>query len=188
MVTRTGTFARAIRADKPLRIVAERNGRRHRRLGSLGEQSVRGTEALGARARSLKRARNRGGSMRGVNLVLGVALFVLAVVGVRTGIPPWLLSLVFLIALGALTTALAPARSMALIRALDLGLGSALVVSWLLAIAASVASWFAWWTFAFGVAFLIVGVGAAGIERESARLSRPSYPSRPSRPSHPRHA
>lgn len=129
--------------------------------------------------------------MRGVNLVLGVALVVLGVIGVRAGLAPWPLSLVFLIALGALTTALAPAHSVGTTRALDLGIGSALVVTWLLAIGASVASWFAWWTFAFGIAFLIVGVGAAGIERETARFSRPSIPSRPSRPSRPsfpRHA
>jgi energy-converting hydrogenase Eha subunit E len=126
--------------------------------------------------------------MRGVNLVLGVALFVLSVIGVRAGLAPWLLSLTFLIAIGALVTALAPARSVAVTRGLDLAIGSALVVTWLVAVAASVESWFAWWTFAFGIVFLIVGVGAAGIEREAARLSHPSYPERPSRPSHPRHA
>jgi len=115
--------------------------------------------------------------MRGVNLVLGAALFALGVVGVRASLAQWLLSLIFLLAFGAFVTALAPPRAFAVSRALDLGLGAALVVVWLVALGASIESWFAWWTFAFGVAFLIVGVGAAGIARETERLSRPSGPS-----------
>ncbi len=120
--------------------------------------------------------------MRGVNLVLGAALATLGVVGARASAPAWLLSITFLIAFGTFATALAPTRSPALVRALDLGLGAALVLAWLLAIAAAVESWFAWWFFAFGVTYLIVGVSAPTIERDTTRLGRAS------RPSDPRHA
>lgn len=115
--------------------------------------------------------------MRPVNLVLGVGLGVLWLAGLRAGVEGWLVWFDFAVALAAIVSALVPARAPGMIRAADSSFGAILLALWLLALAVGVTSWMAWWTFAFGVAFLIVAVGAPGIYAEVGRPSHPSHPS-----------
>jgi hypothetical protein len=113
--------------------------------------------------------------MRPVNLVLGLGLGVVWMAGLRAGVEGWIVWLDFAVALAALAVALIPSRAPGVIRAADTSFGVVLLALWLLALAVGVVSWMAWWTFAFGVAFLFGAVGAPGIYAE---IGRPSHPSR----------
>jgi hypothetical protein len=117
-----------------------------------------------------------GVAMRAVNIVLGVALGILWLAGLNAGVAPWLVWLDFIVALAAIAVGVVPAatRAEGAYRASDVAFGVVLLALWIVALAAGVTSWMAWWTFAFGIAFLVAGASAPGIELPL----RPSHPSR----------
>jgi hypothetical protein len=109
--------------------------------------------------------------VRGSSIVLGAGLIVLWLVGLGNHATPWL---TWLVAIGGLAGlgigASVPAnnshigsnRGYALPVGGPIGLAIALFVLWIVALSVGATPWMAWWTFAFGVAYLILGLLAIG--------------------------
>lgn len=101
--------------------------------------------------------------VRGISVVLGVGLVVLWILGLSqhaTGWMTWLDGLAALIAFAiaaGVTSELSRTAAATGPVALAIGLG----VLWLIGLGTHAALWLTWWTFAFGVAFLLVGIGAS---------------------------
>ena len=110
--------------------------------------------------------------MRPLLLLLGVGLAVLWAVGWSVGIPAWLAWLEFVGAIWAVGVGIIPGPSRALSNGSAFVIGGGLMVLWFVALATHVGAWVTWWTFAFGVAFLVAA--AIGV-RPSALAHRPSH-------------
>jgi hypothetical protein len=92
--------------------------------------------------------------MRPVIAILGIGMIILGLFGL--GPSSWLgwldvlLGIVALVSSGALGRA---ERNVAV--GTSVGLGIAALVLWIIALSTGVVAWLAWWTFAFGVAFIL---------------------------------
>ena len=114
--------------------------------------------------------------VRGTSIVLGAGLVILWLVGLGNNSTGWLTWLDGVAALCAFAIAAAVipekvglgARAGAPV-ALSLGL----FVLWILALSVGATAWLAWWTFAFGCAFLILGLVAVGGEPTSPTVTHP---------------
>lgn len=105
--------------------------------------------------------------VRGISLVLAIGLVVLWILGLSqhaTGWMTWLDGLGALIGFaiaGGVTSELSRTAAATGPVALAIGLG----VLWIIGLATNASLWLTWWTFAFAVAFLLVGIGA-GVQPE----------------------
>lgn len=106
--------------------------------------------------------------VRGSSIFLGAGLIVLWLVGLGNHATPWLSWLVAvggLVGLGigaAVSGSTSTNRGFAMPVGAPIGLAIALFVVWIVALSVGASAWMAWWTFAFGCAFLILGLLAIG--------------------------
>lgn len=108
-------------------------------------------------------------------VVLGIGLGILWIVGLQAGVSGWLVWLDFAAACLSLLTVLAPDRALGRgLRASPLAVGAGLVLLWIIALAVGAAPWFAWWTLAFGIAYIILG--AVGPSEEGLQEGGPTVP------------
>lgn len=115
--------------------------------------------------------------VRGTSIVLGAGLIILWLVGLgnnATGWLTWLDAIGGLCAFG-IAAALIPERtSMAGQVGAPIALSIGLLVLWIVGLSYGATNWLAWWTFAFGCAFMIVGLLAIGEERKTTpRVTQP---------------
>ena len=106
--------------------------------------------------------------MRIVSVLFAIGLGLLWLAGLRVGATPWLTWLDFVAALLALGSAVLPADTAALFKASPIGIGVGLLVVWIIGVVTGAVPWLAWWTFAFGVAFIIfglIGMGSRPVDR-----------------------
>ena len=118
--------------------------------------------------------------MRAGLAVLGMGLSFLWIAGLNDPeLPSWFVWADFAVAIASLMAAAVPvltragmvpvsrtvggrdfgAVSAAIMRALPFGCALALFALWIIGISTGAVSWFAWWTFAFASAYLVVGLG-----------------------------
>lgn len=98
--------------------------------------------------------------MKAILAVLGVGMIILGLIGI--GSVAWLgwfdvgLGVVALIASGMLRD---ERRTSTVV--VEAGLGLAALALWVIGLAVGATAWLVWWTFAFGVAFLLVAAAPA---------------------------
>jgi hypothetical protein len=114
--------------------------------------------------------------MRIVFVLLALGLGLVWLAGLRVGATPWLVWLDFVAALLALGNAFMPAEAGGLVRASPIAIGVALLVLWIVALIVGAVPWLAWWTFAFGVAFVIFGLVSMGSRPIDRTTLRPTAP------------
>jgi hypothetical protein len=106
--------------------------------------------------------------------VLAVGLGILWLVGLSSPVvPSWLLWLDFVVALLSLGTGLIPDGATDLSRAAPFVLGLGLLVLWIVGLATHAVSWFTWWNFAFGVAYLLFGAAGTTERLPRRRMTGP---------------
>jgi hypothetical protein len=107
--------------------------------------------------------------MRPGLIVLGIGLGLLWVAGLSARATPWLVWFDFALAVGSLVAALSPSREGGLVdrpdrvdtataRRAPVGIGVLLVALWVLGLATGATPWLAWWTFGFGLAYVLFGL------------------------------
>jgi hypothetical protein len=111
--------------------------------------------------------------IRGFSLLLAVGLLILWLAGLTNHATPWL---TWLDGLGALCGfAVAAGASAAAGRATNTAAPIALAVGlgilWIIGLAMHTEIWLTWWTFAFGCAFFIVGIGG-GFSDQQQQITR----------------
>lgn len=97
--------------------------------------------------------------VRGISIALGVGLVILWLVGLGNHATSWLTWVDGLAALAAFGVAASVSEGMAASRAASgpLILAAALFGLWVIALFVGASHWLAWWTFAFGCGFLVLG-------------------------------
>ncbi len=110
--------------------------------------------------------------MKAVMIVLAIALGILWIAGLSAGASGWLVWLDFVGALWALGAGIAPDRRGTLSNGSAFAIGVGLLVLWIIGLGVHATIWMAWWTFAFGVAFIIAGAVGA---RSTSAIGRPSH-------------
>jgi hypothetical protein len=109
--------------------------------------------------------------VRGSAVVLGIGLAILWLVGLQYHASSWLTWLNGVAALGSFGIALMPASTPpARLASSPIVMAMALFVLWIVALAVGAEAWLAWWTFAFGAAFMLVGIIAYS-ERRPTRVT-----------------
>lgn len=111
--------------------------------------------------------------MRAGLIILGLALGLLWVVGLSAGAASWLVWLDFVAAVIALLAGLIPQSAASALKGAPFFVGIGLLVLWIIALASAVVPWMTWWTFAFGIAFLLLGIWGMAREAPSG-MRRPS--------------
>jgi hypothetical protein len=112
--------------------------------------------------------------VRGVSVALAIGLVILWIVGIGEHATAWLtwldgLAALFGFALAAgIVRGVSNAAAAAGPVALAIGLG----ILWIIGLATHTEAWLSWWTFAFAVAYLIVGIGG-GMARQPVDMGRP---------------
>jgi hypothetical protein len=109
--------------------------------------------------------------VRGVSIVLGVGLICLWLMGLAHHATSWLTWLVGAGALGAFSAAasLRPERtSLTALVGSPMAVGLGLVVIAIIGLSVAATVWVAWWAFAFGCAFLLLGLVAINGEQTTA--------------------
>lgn len=112
--------------------------------------------------------------VRGISLVLAIGLVILWIVGLSqhaTGWMTWLDGLGALIAF-AIAAGVTATMSRAALATGPVALAIGLGVLWIIGLATHASLWLSWWTFAFAVAFLVLGIGA-GVQPERVDLQPP---------------
>ena len=112
--------------------------------------------------------------VRGVSVALAIGLVILWIVGLGEHATAWL---TWLDGLGAqfgfaLAGGIVPGLSNAAAAAGPIALAIGLGILWIIGLATHTEAWLTWWTFAFAVAYLIVGIGA-GMARRPVDIGRP---------------
>jgi hypothetical protein len=102
-------------------------------------------------------------------VALGVALAVLFIVGLSSGASPWLVWLDLVCAIASLLVAFVPDSQIGVLTASPYVISAGLIMLWIVGLATMATPWLAWWTFAFGVAYAVLGL---------SRLAAPEYPRR----------
>jgi hypothetical protein len=103
--------------------------------------------------------------VRGTSIVLGAGLVILWLVGLANHASPWLTWLELLGAVFSfgLAAAIVPnRRGFAVAAGAPIALAVYLSLLWIVALTIGATSWMAWWTFAFAVGYLILGLLAIG--------------------------
>ena len=111
---------------------------------------------------------------RGISVALSVGLVILWIVGLGQHATGWL---TWLDGLGALfgfaiAAGVAPGITRAAASGSPIALAVGLGVLWIIGLATHAEAWLSWWTFAFAVAFLLVGIGA-GAQGRAPTAPRP---------------
>lgn len=109
--------------------------------------------------------------MRAGLIVLGIALGILWLAGLSAHASGWLTWLDFAVAVLSIVTAAAPAAVPNMLRASPFGFGVALLAFWIIGLATRSSYWMTWWTFGFGVAYLLFGLAVSWPEE---RMGRPA--------------
>jgi hypothetical protein len=92
--------------------------------------------------------------MRPVIAILGIGMIILGLFGL--GQSAWLGWLDVIVGIVALVSSGALGRAdRSMVVGSSVGLGIAALVLWIVALSAGVVAWLTWWTFAFGVAFIL---------------------------------
>lgn len=108
--------------------------------------------------------------MNVIRILLAIGLVVLGLVGVGAHVTPWLSWLVFAIGvLGLIGSGMVFSR-VEYGRPTSGTMGVACLVLWIIGLAARAMPWLTWWTFAFGVAFLVT----AFVAEEGEPLRHPA--------------
>ncbi|HSN31371.1 MAG TPA: hypothetical protein VLU41_01700 [Ideonella sp.] len=112
--------------------------------------------------------------VRGISMVLAVGLVVLWIVGLGQHSTAWLTWLDGLAALFgfAVAAGIAPGVTRAAAAGAPISLAVGLASLWIIGLATHAAAWLTWWTFAFSVAYLLVGI-SAGAQRQVPTVTRP---------------
>lgn len=100
--------------------------------------------------------------MRTGMILLGIGLGLLWLVGLGYQATPWLTWGNLVAALLSLGTGLLPNSAVSALKASPFTLGGLLVVLWIVGLASGASLWLTWWTFVFGVAYLLFGVATLG--------------------------
>ena len=108
--------------------------------------------------------------MRAGLIVLGIALGILWIAGLSAHATGWLVWLDFVVAVLSIATAAAPESVPNMLKASPFGYGVALLVFWIIALATHASYWMSWWTFGFGIAYLLFGLAVSWPEQ---RIGRP---------------
>jgi hypothetical protein len=100
--------------------------------------------------------------VRATSIALGIGLLVLWIVGLSHRATPWLTWMDGVAALAAFGIAGSMmGGSLGVVSGGPMGLGIALGVLWIIGLARHDVSWLVWWTFAFGCAFVLLGIASA---------------------------
>jgi hypothetical protein len=99
--------------------------------------------------------------VRGGLIVLGLALGVLFIAGLYSHADAWLVWLNFGVAVLSLLMGIVPTEVPSALKASPIALGIALLCLWIIALAVGTQAYMAWWTFAFGVAYVLLGVAGS---------------------------
>lgn len=112
--------------------------------------------------------------IRGTSIVLGVGLIILWLVGLSNHATAWLTWLDGLAGLCAFGIAAAVPANLDTRRAIGgpIGLAVALFVLWIIGLAVGAQGWLSWWTFAFAVAFLVLGFASTSTRMTHTRSPR----------------
>jgi hypothetical protein len=104
---------------------------------------------------------NMEGGMRAGLIILGLALGILWIVGLSNHVAAWLVWTVFCVAVASLLLGLVPTEVPSAVMASPVALGIALLVLWIIGLAAGTTTWMVWWTFGFGIAYVLLGFASA---------------------------
>src|SRR5262249_34500726 len=107
--------------------------------------------------------------MRPGLLGLGIGLGILWLAGLSAHAAPWLVWINFVIAVLSILTAAAPATGPSLVKVTPFLYGVALLLLWIIGLGVRASYWMVWWTFAFGIVYLIYGVAASRPEQHIGR-------------------
>ncbi len=113
--------------------------------------------------------------VRGISVALAIGLVILWIVGIGQHATAWL---TWLDGLGALfgfaiAAGVAPGVTRAAAAGGPVALAIGLFILWIIGLATHAEVWLTWWTFAFAVAFLIVGVAGGTMRRPVGQVTRP---------------
>ncbi len=113
--------------------------------------------------------------VRGISVALAIGLVILWIVGLGDHATAWLTWLDGLGALFgfALAAGIVPGVSAAAAAAGPIALAIGLGILWIIGLATNASMWLTWWTFAFAIAFLLVGIGAGMQQRSPVDMRRP---------------
>lgn len=111
--------------------------------------------------------------MRAGLIVLGIALGILWLAGLSAQANSWLVWLDFAVAALSILTASIPTLMPNTLKASPFGFGTALLVLWVVGLSTHASYWMTWWTFGFGVAYLLYGLAVGWPEeRVGGPMSR----------------
>lgn len=96
--------------------------------------------------------------MRAGMVLLGLALGIVWIVGLSYDATRWLTWLDFIVAVVSLCSSLVPIGAVRTLRVAPFALSLSLFVLWVVGLATHAQSWLVWWTFAFGVAYFLMGM------------------------------
>jgi hypothetical protein len=113
--------------------------------------------------------------IRGISVALAIGLVILWIVGLSAHATAWLTWLDGLGALFgfALAAGIVPGVSAAAAASGPIALAIGLGILWIIGLVMHAEMWLTWWTFAFAIAFLLVGIGAGMQERPRVDVRRP---------------
>jgi hypothetical protein len=103
--------------------------------------------------------------IRGTSIVLGAGLLLLWIIGLANHATPWLTwldAVGAVVAFGIAAAMVSHPPNYAMPVGGPIGLGIALFVLWIVGLSTNSTGWLAWWTFAFGCAFMVTGLLAIG--------------------------
>lgn len=115
--------------------------------------------------------------VRGTSIALGVGLVILWIVGLSNHATMWLTwldGLAAIAAFGVAAAAVPDTTRTGVLAASPIGLSVGLFVLWIIGVAMHVETWLAWWTFAFAVGFMLLGLGLfSGASARRPTIARP---------------